>query len=59
MNTTLLNKQCDSLQKAIDLCENDEFMKNYDSELESSLDRRRKIFKQWEEKYNLNCYIPS
>jgi 23S rRNA U2552 (ribose-2'-O)-methylase RlmE/FtsJ len=59
MNTTLLNKQCDSLQKAIDLCENDEFMKNYDSELESSLDRRRKVFKQWEEKYNLNCYIPS
>jgi 23S rRNA U2552 (ribose-2'-O)-methylase RlmE/FtsJ len=59
MNTALLNKQCESLQKAIDLCENQEFMKNYDSELESSLDRRRKVFKQWEQKYNLNCYIPS
>jgi 23S rRNA U2552 (ribose-2'-O)-methylase RlmE/FtsJ len=59
MNTALLNKQCESLQKAIDLCENQEFMKNYDSELESSLDRRRQVFKQWEQKYNLNCYIPS
>lgn len=59
MNTALLNKQCESLQTAIDLCENEEFMKNYDSELESSLDRRRQVFKQWEQKYNLNCYIPS
>jgi 23S rRNA U2552 (ribose-2'-O)-methylase RlmE/FtsJ len=59
MNTTLLNKQCDSLNKAIELCENDEFIKNYESELESSLDRRRQVFKQWEEMYNLNCYIPS
>lgn len=59
MNKVLLNKQCEYLQKAIDLCENEEFIKNYESELESSLDRRRQIFKQWEEKYNLSCYIPS
>jgi 23S rRNA U2552 (ribose-2'-O)-methylase RlmE/FtsJ len=59
MNITLLNKQCEALKKAIDLCENTDFIKNYDLELESSLDRRRRIFKQWEELYNLNCYIPS
>ena len=59
MNITLLNKQCDALEKAIELCENENFIKNYDSELESSLDRRRQVFKQWEAMYNLNCYIPS
>lgn len=59
MNTVLLNKQCEFLQKAINLCDNEHFMKNYDSELDSSLDRRRQVFKQWEELYNLNCYIPS
>lgn len=59
MNTTLLKKQCDNLQKAIDLCDNEEFIKNYENELDASLDRRRRVFKQWEEMYNLNCYIPS
>jgi cap1 methyltransferase len=59
MNCSLLNKQCDHLQKAIDLCENEEFIKNYESELDSSLDRRRQVFKEWEAQYNLNCYIPS
>lgn len=59
MNNELLNKQCDALQKAIELCENTDFMKNYDSELDSSLDKRRQIFKKWEEMYNLNYYIPS
>jgi cap1 methyltransferase len=59
MNTNLLNKQCEHLNTAINLCENQEFVKNYESELENSLDKRRKVFKQWEEKYNLNSYIPS
>lgn len=59
INTNLLNVQCDSLQKAIDLCENEIFVSNYQNELDASLEKRRKIFKQWEEQYNLNCYIPS
>lgn len=59
MNSQLLNKQCEHLNKAIELCENEEFIKNYENELENSLERRRKVFKQWEELYNLNCYIPS
>lgn len=59
ININLLNIQCDSLQKAIDLCENEIFVNNYQNELDASLDKRRKIFKQWEEQYNLNCYIPS
>jgi hypothetical protein len=59
MNTELLNKQCEYLQTAITLCEDDNFIKNYESELNNSLERRRQIFKQWEETYNLNCYIPS
>ena len=59
MNISLLNKQCEHLNTAINLCENQEFVKNYESELEKSLDKRRQVFKEWEEKYNLNCYIPS
>jgi len=59
MNTELLNKQCEYLEYAIKLCENKEFINNYEIELNNSLDKRKQIFKQWEEKYNLNCYIPS
>ena len=59
MNTNLLNKQCEHLNTAIKLCENEDFIKNYESELENSLDKRRQVFKQWEKTYNLNCYIPS
>jgi len=59
MNTELLNKQCEYLQTAITLCEDENFIKNYELELNNSLDRRRQVFKQWEETYNLNCYIPS
>ena len=59
INTNFLNIQCNSLQRAIDLCENNNFISNYQNELDASLEKRRKVFKQWEEQYNLNCYIPS
>lgn len=59
INTNFLNIQCDSLQRAINLCENNYFISNYQNELDASLEKRRKVFKQWEEQYNLNCYIPS
>lgn len=59
MNSYLLDKQCSHLNKAIELCENKEFINNYDNELTHSFDKRKQIFKQWEHKYNLNYYIPS
>lgn len=59
LNTFLLNKQCDHLKEAVDLCENKTFIDNYEGELAKSLVNRRNVFKQWESKYNLNYYIPS
>jgi len=59
MNTFLLNKQCDHLKEAIELCENKTFINNYENELAKSVINRRNIFKEWESKYNLNYYIPS
>ena len=59
MNTHLLNKQSIYLEKAIELCDNKDFIKNYELELENSLDKRRRVFKEWSSLYNLNYYIPS
>ena len=59
MNTLLLNNQCKYLHQAVELCEDPTFTQKYEIELEKSLDNRKRIFKQWEAKYNLNYYIPS
>ena len=58
VNTTLVNNQCKFLKIAIDLCDDKEFIKNYDNELNNSLEKRKKIFKQWESKYGLCDFIP-
>ena len=57
MNTELLNIQCQFLTKAIYLCENNDFMKTYDTSLPVSLENRRQVFKNWELQYNLNVFI--
>lgn len=58
MNTQLINKQCSFLKKAIELCDDAEFIKNYDTELHSSLEQRKNCFKQWSVKYGLHDFIP-
>jgi len=57
MNNNLLNIQCASLTKAIKLCDNKEFIKNYEVELISSVKRREKTFQDWIILYKLNSYI--
>ena len=57
INNSLLNKQCLYLEKAIYLCNNQEFINEYDKKLEASLENRKKIFKEWETMYNLNSYV--
>jgi 23S rRNA U2552 (ribose-2'-O)-methylase RlmE/FtsJ len=54
MNTFVVDKQCEHLSKAIELCQDSVFMENYEVELEKSLHNRRNIFKQWKSKYKLN-----
>jgi 23S rRNA U2552 (ribose-2'-O)-methylase RlmE/FtsJ len=57
MNETLLSKQCQFLERAVELCNNQTFIQEYDSQLQSSIDRRREVFHEWEELYNLNTYV--
>jgi 23S rRNA U2552 (ribose-2'-O)-methylase RlmE/FtsJ len=57
INNNLLSTQCDFLYKAIILCEDKDFIKEYEMKLESCIEHRRVVFKEWEEYYNLNAYI--
>ena len=57
INTVLLDKQCLHLENAIKLCNNQEFLDNYDERLAESLETRKSIFYEWEEMYNLNSYV--
>lgn len=57
VNTFLLDKQCQHLQNAINLCNNKDFLENYEKYLEESLERRKLVFNEWEELYNLNAYV--
>lgn len=57
MNVKLLNRQCDFLERAVRLCGDSDFIKHYDTNLNDSLERRRKVFNEWQEQYNLNAYV--
>lgn len=57
VNTSLLEKQCSHLEIAIQLCNDTEFIENYDNKLSESLEKRRAVFKEWENMYNLNSYV--
>jgi cap1 methyltransferase len=57
MNTDLLKKQCSFLQQAVELCQNGSFLEQYDSQLTQSIERRKQVFQEWEQIYNLNAYV--
>jgi len=57
MNDYLLDKQCLHLENAIELCNDQDFLDNYESRLEESVENRRAVFHKWEETYNLNAYV--
>lgn len=57
MNTRLLKIQCQFLTNAINLCCDPTFTKNYDNELQVSIEKRRQVFKEWEALYNLNVFV--
>lgn len=57
MNELLLQKQCDFLEKAVDLCNNALFLANYDKNLLESIGNREKMFERWEKQYNLDLFI--
>jgi 23S rRNA U2552 (ribose-2'-O)-methylase RlmE/FtsJ len=57
INQSLLDKQCSHLENAIELCNDQEFLTNYEDKLDESLERRREIFHSWESMYNLDAYV--
>jgi hypothetical protein len=57
MNDYLLDKQCLHLENAIELCNDQDFLDNYESRLEESVENRRAVFHKWEQTYNLNAYV--
>lgn len=58
MNNYYINNQCMFLRKAIKLCEDNDFINDYENQLNNSHEERKSIFKKWESNYNLNAYIP-
>lgn len=57
INSSLLKKQCSYLEKAIQLCNDENFINAYDKILSESLENRKMIFREWESMYNLNSYV--
>ena len=57
LNSNLVNNQCEYLNAAIQLCTNDDFLKQYDDMVDELMVKRKIIFHDWEETYNLNAYV--
>ena len=57
INTQLLDKQSEFLEVAIKLCNDKNFLENYEKKLNESLKNRKEIFNQWQESYNLDSYV--
>jgi 23S rRNA U2552 (ribose-2'-O)-methylase RlmE/FtsJ len=54
MNKIILQKQCSYLKHALTLCDNSDFIKNYELYVKGSLEKRARISREWQVEYNLN-----
>jgi 23S rRNA U2552 (ribose-2'-O)-methylase RlmE/FtsJ len=57
INTILVKKQCEYLQYAIELCNNQDFFVEYDLNINDLIEKRKEIFNEWAETYNLEAYV--
>jgi len=57
MNKELSNNQCNNIEYALSLCDDEEFLNKYENSLEVSVEKRKQVFKEWEQLYNLNTFI--
>jgi 23S rRNA U2552 (ribose-2'-O)-methylase RlmE/FtsJ len=57
VNKCLLENQCSYLDQAIELCNSETFVEKYDSQINELIEKRKLIFKNWEENYNLNSFV--
>lgn len=56
-NHSLIDSQCYFLNTAITLCNDEDFINNYDIQLPKLMEKRKSVFKKWEENYNLNSFV--
>lgn len=54
MNQDFISNQCFFLKKAINLCNNPEFFKYYDKEINNLINKRKEYYELWAKKYNLS-----
>ena len=57
VNQSLLKNQCDNLEQAITLCEDQDFLNKYELGMQESMAKRKEIFHDWEKMYNLDSYV--
>jgi hypothetical protein len=57
MNETLLQQQCEWLDRALELCHSQDFLQNYETRLEECLNTRKSVFAHWQETYNLTSFV--
>ncbi len=57
MNHSLITKQCNFLEKAVELCKDGNFLQKYEEHLQMSIEKRKLVFQEWERHYNLNSYV--
>lgn len=57
INRALVDKQCEHLKKAVELCQNSEFIDMYEQNLEACVERRKEVFHRWEQMYNLGAFV--
>ena len=57
VNKCLVDSQCEHLNRAILLCNDESFVDIYDSQINDLIEKRKLVFKEWEENYNLNSFV--
>lgn len=53
MNQDFISNQCFFLEKAIKLCNNPDFFKYYDKEINNLINKRKEYYELWAKQYNL------
>lgn len=54
MNQDFISNQCFFLEKAIKLCNNPDFFKYYDKEINNLINKRKEYYELWAKQYNLS-----
>lgn len=57
VNDEMVEKQCVYLESAIQLCNDNGFLLNYEHNVSRLIDARRATFNSWETFYNLNSFV--